>query len=250
MENPVVSVKSLAIPRATRLSTGGFTLMEILVVLAVIAILIALTVPTLSSLSGSTSLATGTRQVSNYLTLARTEAIKRHTVTRFVVVTGASETEDVSYRRYGIWEWNPEYEDGEDPRRWRPLSSWQDLPLDAVFEPDPPTYIRDSIYAEKDGASIRGDFFFQDEANVFEEMTGGEEFKMQYIEFTPSGAARQRGGTERNIMVVLTAGIIAPGESDEGEPTIVYKNAEEGSPNNWAQINVDTLTGRVRIYRP
>lgn len=216
--------------------------MEILVVLAVIAILIALTVPTLSSLSGATSLSTGTRQVSNLLTLARTEAIKLHTVTRFVVVTEASKTEEVAYRRYGIWAWNPELEE------FRPLSSWEELPLDAVFEPIEPTYIRQSLYAKDDATSVRGDYVL-DEERMFISDTGGEDFTMQYVEFLPSGAARIQDGTERNIMLVVTGGIIAPG--DEGDlPSIVYKNADDGKPNNWSQINIDTLTGRVRIYRP
>jgi type II secretory pathway pseudopilin PulG len=218
--------------------------MEILVVLAIMAILIALTVPTLTSLMGSTSLATGTRQVSNFLTLARTEAIAKHTVTRFVIVTKASETEDVAYRRYGIWSWNPELEE------FRPASSWEELPLDAVFEPMEPTYIRDSLYAKDDASSIRGDYFLKD-SPLFTSTTGGEEFTMQYLEFTPSGAARMDGGTERQIMLVVTGGVIPPGEDgEEGESSIIYKNAEEGRPQNWAQINVDSLTGRVRIYRP
>jgi prepilin-type N-terminal cleavage/methylation domain-containing protein len=229
-------------------AAGGFTLMELLVVLAVMAILIALTVPTLVGLSGSTSLSTGTRQVSNYLTLARTEAIAKHTVTRFVVVTKASETEEVAYRRYGIWVWVPEEERGEDGREFRPLSSWQELPLGAVFEPKDPVYIRDALYAEDDASSIRGDYFLE-KSPLFTAETGGEEFTMQYMEFTPSGAARMTGGAARNIMLVVTGGVIPPG-SEEGESSILYKNAEEGVPKNWAQMNVDSLTGRVRIYRP
>jgi prepilin-type N-terminal cleavage/methylation domain-containing protein len=221
---------------------GAFTLIELLVVIAVIAILLALTIPTLTGLSGSTALATGTRQVSNYLTLARTEAIAKHTVTRFVIVTKATQTPDVAYRRYAIWAWNPELEE------FRPLSSWQELPLEAVFEPNEPEYVLGSLYAEDDAASVRGDYFLS-KSPTFTAETGGEEFTMQYMEFTPSGAARMKGGAARNIMLVVTGGVIPPG-SEEGESSILYKNAEEGVPKNWAQMNVDSLTGRVRIYRP
>jgi hypothetical protein len=73
---------------------------------------------------------------------------------------------------------------------------------------------------------------------------GDEQISGRYIEFLPSGAARIPNSAERRAIFVATQGFAEAGQQ------ITYTSQAGGRPNNWAQINVDTLTGRVRVYRP
>jgi len=59
------------------------------------------------------------------------------------------------------------------------------------------------------------------------------------------GGIRVAGGSGRNAILVATQGSL-----NGNGPTITYTNAPTGTPGNWAQINADELTGRVRVYRP
>ena len=43
--------------------------------------------------------------------------------------------------------------------------------------------------------------------------------------------------------------VATQGFADPGQP-ITYTSQANGRPANWAQVNVDTLTGRARVYQP
>ena len=67
--------------------------------------------------------------------------------------------------------------------------------------------------------------------------------KVRFIEFKPNGRARIKGSEARKVITLLVNGILTNTE-------FTYTEQEDGTPTNWAQINVDTLTGRTRILRP
>ena len=205
--------------------------------MAVIAILFSLTIPAVRGLSGTASFSTGARQVASALTAARSHAIAKHTVVRFGIATAWQGESSAAFKKYALWEWDRE-EEG-----FVQFESWEGLPKGIIFEMERPKYVRDSAYARKDGSSIRGDFVPSPDGARFITGAGDEKVQIAWIEFTPSGGARVRGGEMRNILMTLAAGHLEGGK-------MIYTEHEDGEPTNWAQMNIDTLTGRVRIYRP
>lgn len=69
---------------APRAGTGGFTLIEIVVVLAVMALVLALVLPAVGGKPRSAELAAAADEISASLWLARSQAILQDRVTRFV----------------------------------------------------------------------------------------------------------------------------------------------------------------------
>lgn len=227
----VSSARSIPLSRLVK----GFTLIEMIATISVLAVVSAVTVPALNGVNNSSSLNVGAREFANLVTQARSEAIARHNVIRLAVETKNGDANS-ALRRVSLWEWN------EDTQNFIQLTAWQELAQGLIYEKDSPSYIRDSAYAQADGGSVRGDFVVDTTSSTeasFEPLAIAS--KMRVIEFLPSGAVRVPGANSRNAIFV-----IAPGFSDgTGAVTRVG-----GAVNNWAQINVDTLTGRVRIYRP
>ncbi|MFV1995345.1 MAG: Tfp pilus assembly protein FimT/FimU, partial [Verrucomicrobiales bacterium] len=86
----------------------GFSLIEILVVLAVLAIIMAFSIPAFSGLTGSVSLSSATRNVSNALALARAEAISVNTITRVAIPVSWPANPGANFRSLSIWAWNRE----------------------------------------------------------------------------------------------------------------------------------------------
>ncbi|NNE92950.1 MAG: prepilin-type N-terminal cleavage/methylation domain-containing protein [Verrucomicrobiales bacterium] len=209
----------------------GFSLVELIIVIAVMSILIGMSGYALSTLS-STSLSTSTREVADFMNLCRSHAISQHTVVRFGIVTELKDPQsdpDAPYRAYSSWSWNKIRKQYEQSSRWR------QLPSDVVFEPEPDHFIRDAEYARDDASSVRGDHFV-------DQYERGKEFvvdspngraEVRFMEFTSSGRARVPTGEKRNILLVLKPG-----------------NRGPSAPENWAQLNIDRFTGRVRTYRP
>ncbi|QDF98332.1 hypothetical protein CJ010_18200 [Azoarcus sp. DD4] len=76
----------LTLARTRRLS-GGFTLVEMMVVLAVLGILFGIAVPASQSFLTSTRLTTAANDVLLGLTLARSEAVRRNTTVFFCLST-------------------------------------------------------------------------------------------------------------------------------------------------------------------
>ena len=89
-------------------------------------------------------------------------------------------------------------------------------------------------YAHFDAASVRGDHFVDlVPGKKFLVDSPNGEVEVRFFEYTAAGRARVPNGEERNIIAVLKPG-----------------NRGGNDTPNWAQINVDRLTGRVRVYRP
>ena len=224
----------------------GFSLLELLVVMTVMSVLILLIAPSIFSVLHAQALSSGAREVSNHLVKARSLAIAKHTLTRLLFAKTWPEEKDSddigSFRKYSIWEWNPENS------KFERVSEWRTLPPGTFFEPAVPGYIKKSNYAINDATSVYGDDGFdQKDAEIKVKAYNDAEIEAQFVEFLPTGAARLPGGTQKKVIYVLAEGEI--NTTPEG-PMVIRKDRSNSQPKNWAQVNLDTLTGRVRIYRP
>lgn len=210
-------------------------MIEMLTTISLLAVVSAITVPALQGVNSANSLSVAAREFSNLLSQARSEAIARHNVVRVAVET-YNETSNVALRRASLWEWN------EEEQKFVQFTPWQNLTEGLVFENSAPEYIRNAAYAQADGSSIRGDFVLDPYSSLAASFNPDDiPGKTRVIEFLPSGSARVPGAHGRNVIYVIAPGF-ANGSGD------IFRN--ENEVHNWAQINVDTLTGRVRIYRP
>lgn len=218
-------------------------MIELITVISVMSVLAGLTVPAMKGVTGGTSLQSGVRTFAGMLSLARSEAIARHTVVRFAVAQDWTGKKDSNLRKISLWAWDATVE------KYLQISAWEELPVGVVVEPELPEYVKDSSYATADTASVRGDCVLETAFAAkaeFDASTGAEPISARYIEFLPSGTARIPGGTARHAIFVTTQGFTNP----DGQTLTYTSRAEVGKPANWAQVNVDTLTGRVRIYNP
>lgn len=223
---------------------SGYTLLEMLVVMVVISVLSALAAPSLFRLLTSESLDVATREFSNQLVHARAEAIAKRLPVRVVFATGWPDA-DGRMRHYSLWYWDQEQSD------FVRTSKWFSLPKGVVFEASKPPYLGQSAYAQNDPGAIRCDFPLDHEPAAFDLGDTGETEASagQFVEFLPTGTARVPEGVEPQLTFVLVEGFWQ--ESENGAWRLVRIGAgPDGYPSNWAQINLETLTGRVRIHRP
>ncbi|MFV1994074.1 MAG: Tfp pilus assembly protein FimT/FimU [Verrucomicrobiales bacterium] len=227
-------------PRPIRFRRAGFTLFEILAVLMVMAVLAGFSLPALIGVMGSRSLKVAAREVSNVLVLARTQAIARHTLVRFVVVDSWPGEQGLPRSRYALWIWDEGAEDFEL------LSEWERLPTGLFFEPSMPAYALRSSYAMRDANTVYGDYLLGRGEAKFVRSFEGRAVSMDFIDFLPTGAARLQQGEKYRAMVVFSEGI-----DDPSGVGVVYTNPDEtrGGPGNWVQMNIEKLTGRVQIYQ-
>lgn len=209
--------------------------------MAIMSILAGLSVPAVKGLSGSNGLNTGTRKLADWMNLARSEAITRHTLVRFAVARVWNSQNDAVLRKISLWAWNADVE------QFLPLTAWEELPVGVVVEPVLPNYVSTAAYATEDRASVNGDCVLDDRLKAqaeFDAGTATDPVLARYIEFLPSGGVRIPGSTKRNAIFVATQGFANAGGQ------LTYTTRAGANPATWAQINVDTLTGRVRVYRP
>lgn len=200
----------------------GYSLIELLIVMAVVGVAMGLVTVSFRSLQ-TTGLTTATRQFADYLNLCRSQAIAKHTAMRVGIVV-ASPVSEQEFRRFSTWTWN------KKNRRFEQIHEWKQLSSDLSFAASLPEVAKDSGYARQDASAVRGDYWLS-KGGAF---SLSDEETIRFIDFSPSGRASTPDGDRKNLVLVLKAG-----EADR-----------TGNLSNWAQFNIDTLTGRVRIYRP
>jgi prepilin-type N-terminal cleavage/methylation domain-containing protein len=220
---------------------AAFSLIELMSVVTIITIIAGVSVPAFKGVTGANALETGAAKFSGLLTLARSEAIAQHTIVRFVIATDWSGKEtDANYRRMSLWAWR------DDTARYEQFTPWEELPVGIIVERELPAYVQASTYASADASTVRG-------SCVLDELSTSAAFSMdtnqgqiagRFIEFLPSGGARIPDSSERRAIFIATQGYANPGGR------LTYTSQSNGRPTNWAQVNVDTLTGRVHVYRP
>ncbi|MEM7015456.1 MAG: prepilin-type N-terminal cleavage/methylation domain-containing protein [Verrucomicrobiota bacterium] len=209
-------------------SNRAFSLVEMMVVISVLAFLLAFAAPSIMSL-GSTSLSAGGRDLVGFLKLARAEAIAKNTVVRVAIVRNWPSEPDAAHRTFGTMSWNEETEE------FVQIGAWESLPEGLMIEPSFPSYVKDSEYAKDDPINVRA----STPNKMIEVMVNGEAISATYLEFMPNGRARAPDGmAERKLAFVVIQGFEEDGE--------IVRVASQ----NWAQVNVDLLTGHIEVLRP
>ena len=206
----------------------AYSLIEIMTVLAVLGLLFGLAMMATVVLT-ATSLTASTRNFADFLNLCRSQAIANHTAVRVGIVIDSSGNPNAEFRQYAAWKWN------QRSREFEQMTRWNVLPEDVIFDRVFPPHLLQSFHAERDASSVRGDFVLAGEKNQFDaEDANGRFIRLAFLQFKPSGRVEAPGAELRNLILVLR-----PNQPDTKQPA-----------GNWSQINLDTLTGRYRVYRP
>lgn len=206
----------------------GFSLAETVVVAALFALLLVLTIPALSALSAAKLTSSG-RELADFLHQCRSRAIAKRSLVRVGFVVSSPEASE-PHRRYAAWEWD------KKTQSFSPFTSWHTLPSNVILAKSLPRNASRAAYIRNEPSTASGDWINAPEATVFREphsRTEGE-MTLTYFDFTPSGKAIYDWGEKRNLLLCLV-----PAET-----------TSTGDVDNWIQFSIDTLTGRVRVYRP
>jgi len=211
-------------------------------VMAIISIAAGFVTPAFKGIVNGSSLDSGASRLAGLLNQARNEAIAQHTVVRFAVATAWPDaTAEGNLRRVSLWALDPE------SGRYLQIGKWEELPIGFVLEKEIPDYVRSATYALNDTSSVRGSCVLTDDASVDASFTAEStlgNIPTRYIDFLPNGSARIPGSSDRQAIFVATNGFA------DASNRITRTSQSNGRATNWAQLNVDSLTGRTHIYRP
>lgn len=210
--------------------------------MAIISLAAGFVTPALKGIVNGSTLDSGASRLAGLLNLARNEAIAQHTIVRFAVATAWPDViAEGNLRRVSLWALDPE------SGRYLQIGKWEDLPVGVVLEKEIPDYVRTAAYAQSDASTVRGSSVLTDEISAdasFNTESSLGNIPTRYIEFMPNGSARIPGSADRQAIFVATNGFADAGNR------ITHTAQANGHAANWAQLNVDTLTGRTHIYRP
>ena len=212
----------------------AFSLIELMAVIAVMAFLLALAAPTLLTL-GSTSLSAGGRELAGFLNLARADAIAKNTVVRVMIVRDWPNEPEAVNRKFSVWKWDERAED------FVQSGAWLSLPEGLVIEPQFPSYVRGAEYAKEDPVEIRA----LTPNEVRQIKVGDDTVDVSMLDFMPNGRVRTPDTMrERKFAFVVIQGHMSSNQVVRTAPQ------KEGRPRNWAQVNIDVITGNIAVLRP
>ena len=109
--------------------SGGFSLVEMLLVLMIMGILLGLVVPAVNGIGRSSSLSTGGNTVVDLVNYAREEAMTKNTMTALVVL--GRQGSDNDYRALTILEF-------DRVAGWSQITPWEILPVGIVIDSNDP----------------------------------------------------------------------------------------------------------------
>jgi len=230
------------VSNSPRRSGGGFSLVELLAVIAIMAVLGAAVAPAFHSIGSAGKLSTGTAAVSSGLAIARNQAIATRRLTRFVVPSDWSDTPSANFRKFSIWQFEP---DQGAAGAWVQVSKWENLPEGVVFDSSlSKTYMDAAPSLTNNPQAVQGPDAFQagTAANEDTFASGTSTFKGRYIEFSPRGGLRSVASSQPVTWFTLVEGFI------DGQDVRYTRGGS--SPSNWRQISVGTLLGRATVYSP
>lgn len=205
---------------ARQIYSSAFTLLELLVVIAIIILVAGFTVPAVTGLSKSNNLSTGGRMVSNLLTVARSEAINRRALVRLEIATTWPSDPSSAYRKITLVQ--HDVASGNNTQ----LTNWQTLPTGIAFQ-DPAA------------APSSGNYFLAlNQTETPQLKAGNQTVDTNYLEFLPTGAPNI-DPAKAPIRFRIVQGYI----SNTG-------NVTQTGSNNWFEVSVDGLIGRMQVIRP
>ena len=100
--------------------------------------------------------------MTDYLNLARSEAIQRGRVVRVGLVTSWEGKPDAAYRTFGTWVWDDQSEE------FQRAGNWEILPDGIVVEDSFPEYVRNSSYATDRADTVQAQYPQTMETRVIE----------------------------------------------------------------------------------
>jgi len=223
----------------TTRTTTAFSLVELIVVMAVIGILMAFASPGLLGLASGSKLQIAEREILSKLRLARAEAIARHSSILLGIQVAGGNPQDL-YRRYTILSWDP------PSSTYRSSAPFFTLPEGLLFEPSRPAYTQAAPYAKRERSSTDGTYLLDQAYREELVADDGETLTLRCVDFRPSGAARTPMDQGRSLHLVLVEGELIDPSS------VVYRRPSSSGdqPARWSHLSIDSLTGRVRTYRP
>jgi Tfp pilus assembly protein FimT len=199
---------------------SGFTILELLLVVGIIILTLSFAIPAITSLASGNNLNTAGRVVSNTLTIARSEAINRRALIRFEVATSWPADASAAYQKFTLVQ--HDLVTATDTQ----LTKWETLPAGIVFQPQDPT------------PGLGSYFFTLNQTQNPPLKSGTQDISTTYVEFGPTGALNIPPSNSP-MRLRIVPGIVS------GATSVTPTNV-----NNWFEMRVDSLVGRIQVFRP
>jgi prepilin-type N-terminal cleavage/methylation domain-containing protein len=237
----------------------GFTLLELMVVVTIMALLVALGIPAFNSINSGRDLARAATELAGVLEVARSSAMARNThvfvglaevdttglaagVGRVAVATVASRDGSDNYDASGRWR-GDDAANLEAIDRLRLFDKVHLADFSGLSAGSGPMAARVAITPAE---SLSGDRIGRGEVFRWPPGVGGQRYIFRkVIQFDPRGsAALQEGDTPGGLIQWLEIGL----QGCRGN--IAPPAVSDLSTGNLAAIQIDGVTGAIRIYRP